>query len=139
MAEKKIELFIVTPDATESEIYKFHGHADMVILRCRTGDMGILPGRMACSAILDDGALRILDENGERKIAVFGGVFHFQNDVLTLISQKALLSGEIDVAAAQIQVKDHETRLGQDTSVSEKDKLRKELHRYKVLLDVAAR
>jgi len=139
MAEKKLELFIITPDATESDKYKFHGNANMVILRCLTGDMGILPGREACSAILDEGAVRILGEDGERKIAVLGGVFHFENDVLTLITQKALLPGEIDIAATEAQAQDYETRLTADASAGERDKMRKELHRARVLLNVAAR
>ena len=139
MTEKKLEIFIITPDATESDKYKFHGLADMVILRCLTGDMGILPGRDACSAILDEGMLRILTEEGERKIAVFGGVFHFEKDVLTLITQKALLSGEIDVAVTEAQAQEYEARLTAEASTSERDKVRKELHRAKVMLNVAAR
>jgi len=138
MAEKKLEIFIITPDATESEKYKFHGHADMVVLRCLTGDMGILPGREACSAILDEGAIRILSEEVEHKIAVLGGVFHFDNDILTLITQKALLPGEIDIVATEAQALEYETRLSAETSVSEKDKMRKGLHRTRVLLNVTA-
>ena len=138
MADKKLEIIIITPNATEQDKYKFHGHADMAILHCLTGDMGILPGRVACSAILGEGALRILDEEAERKIAVLGGVFHFENDVLTLITQKAMLPGEIDIAATEILVREYEARLGTETDVNEKDWLRKELRCCKVLLDVAA-
>jgi len=139
MAEKKLEIFVITPDATASDKYKFHGHADMVILRCLTGDIGILPGREACSAILDEGALRILSDEGERKIAILGGVFHFEKDILTLITQKALLPGEIDIATTEAQAQEYETRLNAETSAGERDKMRKELHRSKVLLNVAAR
>jgi len=96
MAEKKIDVFVITPSATETEKYKFHGQADMVILRCLTGDMGILPMRVACAAILDDGPLRILDETGERTVMVYGGVFHFENDILTVLTQKALLPSEVE-------------------------------------------
>lgn len=135
---KTIEIFVITPDATEQEKYKFHGNGDMVILRCLTGDMGILPGRVACSAILDEGPLRVLDDEGpERKIAVLGGVFHFENDVLTVITQKAMLPGEIDITATEAMAQEWEARLSQEVSVPEKDKIRKELRRYKVLLDVA--
>jgi len=139
MVEKKLELLVITPDATESNKYKFHGHANMVILRCLTGDMGILPGREACSAILGEGPLRILADDDERKIAVLGGVFHFENDVLTLITQKALLPSEIDLVAAEAQAGEYEARLSTETSASERDKLRSGLHRSKVLLSVAAR
>jgi len=140
MAEKKLEIFIITPDATESDKYKFHGNADMVILRCLTGDMGILPGREACSAILDEGAVRIISEESERMIAVLGGVFHFENDVLKLISQKALYPGEVDTATTETHVHELEARIAAaDTNVAEREKFRKELHRARVLLSVASR
>ena len=136
--QKKLEIQVITPDATEQEKYKFQGQGGMAILRCLTGDMGILPGRVACSAILGEGPLRILEEEApERKIAILGGVFHFENNMLTLISQKALLPGEIDITATQAQAQEYEARLTQETNVTEKDKIRKELHRCKVLLDVA--
>jgi len=138
MAEKKLEISIITPNATEQDKYKFHGHADMAVLHCLTGDMGILPGRVACSAILGEGALRILDEEAERRIAVLGGVFHFENDILTLITQKAMLPGEIDIAATEIATREYEARLSTETDISEKDWLRRELRCCKVLLDVAA-
>jgi len=138
MPNKKIEIYVITPNATEQEKYKFHGHGNMVILRCLTGDMGILPGRVACSAILGDGPLRIMeDENLERKIAVLGGVFHFEDDALTVITQKAMLPSEIDITATQAQAQEYETRLIHETNVVTKDKIRKELRRCKVLLDVA--
>jgi len=133
----KIEIKLITPNTTNQEAFKFHGHATMVILRCQTGDFGILPGRMACSAILGDGSLRIVDEEEKRKIAVLGGVFHFENDVLTIITQKAFLPGEIDITATEIQVKECENRLAYEASAIEKDRIRKELRRAKVLLDVA--
>jgi len=133
----KIEIKLITPTATNQETYKFHGHADMVILRCATGDFGILPGRVACSAILGDGSLRIMDEEEKRKIAVLGGVFHFENDELTIITQKAFLPGEIDIATIQAQVQECESRLSKEMNTKEKDKIRNELRKCNVLLDVA--
>jgi len=135
----KIEIFVITPDATESEKYKFHGHGDMVVLRCITGDMGILPGRIAFSAILGEGIMRVKDDDGtERKIAVLGGVTHFEDDILTVISQKALLPGDIDITATQADVNEFETRLGSDAPMAEKDRIRGQLRRGKILLDAAA-
>jgi len=138
MADKKLEVFVITPDATEREKYKFHGQADMAILHCLTGDIGILPGRVACSAILGEGALRILDNDIRRKVAVLGGVFHFEDDILTLITQKALLPGEVDIMATQSQVQELESRIISETKAGERDKLRSELRRCKIMLDVAA-
>jgi len=110
----------------------------MAILHCLTGDIGILPGRVACSAILGEGALRILDNDIRRKVAVLGGVFHFEDDILTLITQKALLPGEVDIMATQSQVQELESRIISETKAGERDKLRSELRRCKIMLDVAA-
>ena len=137
MADKKLEISVITPDATEHDKYKFQGQADMIILRCRTGDLGILPGRVACSAILAEGPLRIYDETDVKKIAIMGGVFHFENDTLTVITQKAFLPGEIDITSTEIQASELEARLQQETNVAIKDKTRSELKRCKILLDVA--
>ena len=84
MTAKKLRLRIVTPEQVMTD-----GDADMVIMRCTTGDMGILPGHEACSAALDDGTLRVLDGGGERRVAVHGGVATIQNDVLTILTNAA--------------------------------------------------
>jgi len=136
MAEKQLELFIVTPDATKQEQYKYHGMADMVVLRCHTGDMGILPGRTACAATLGEGILRIFENEASNKVAILGGVFRFENDTLTLITQDALLPSEIDTAAIEIQIHECEARNGSDTDISKQGELRTELNRLRLLLEV---
>ena len=134
----KIEIQVITPNPTGQEKHKFHGQSDMIILCCETGDMGILPGRVACSAILGDGALRVIDEEETRKIAVFGGVFHFENDVLTVLTQKAFFPSEIDITTTQALIQEHETSLTHEMNPTNKDIIRKELRRKRVLLDVAS-
>ena len=136
MAEKQLEVFIITPDATKQEQYKYHGMADMVVLRCHTGDMGILPGRTACSATLDEGILRIFENEAERKIAVLGGVFRFENEALTLITQKALLPGEIDIAMIEVQIHEIEARKNAEADILKQGELRTELGRLRLLLEV---
>jgi len=136
MAEKQLEVFIITPDATEKEQYKYHGVADMVVLRCHTGDMGILPGRTACSATLDEGILRIFENETERKIAVLGGVFRFENETLTLITKKALLPGEIDIVLIESQIHEIETRKSAEADILKQGELRSKLGRLRLLLEV---
>ena len=136
MSDKKIEIFIVTPDATTQEQYKYHGMADMVVLRCRTGDVGILPGRTACSATLGEGILRIFENEAERKIAILGGVFRFENDTLTLITQKALLPGEIDITMIEAQIHETDARKSDETDILVQGELRTELGRLRLLLEV---
>ena len=92
----KLHLQIITPEQV-----KLDENADMVIMRCTTGDMGILPGHMACSAILDYGVMRIMDGEAERRIAVFGGIAQVRNDHVFILANDAQWPEDIDQARAQ--------------------------------------
>ena len=96
MAGKKLHLRIITPEKV-----KLDENADMVIMRCTTGDMGILPGHQACSAILDYGVMRIMDDDNERRIAVFGGIAQVRNDEVFILANDAQWPEDIDHAHAQ--------------------------------------
>ena len=84
---------IVTPN----EI-KFDENVDMIIMRCTTGDMGILPGHEPHSAVLDHGEVRILDDGNERRLAVSGGIAEVRNNVLTILTSLAEWPEDIDRA-----------------------------------------
>jgi len=96
MATEKLHLRIATPDNV-----KYDDKAEMVIMRCITGDMGILPRHEATSAILDYGVLRILNDGGERRIAVFGGIAQIRDNVVTILAQDAQWPEDIDIAFAE--------------------------------------
>ena len=87
---------IVTPEEV-----KLDENADMVIMRCTTGDMGILPGHEACSAILDYGVMRILSGGGERRIAIFGGIAQVRDNAVTVLANDAQWPEDIDRARAE--------------------------------------
>ena len=65
MPEKKLQLRIVTPVKVKAD-----QPADMVIMRCTSGDMGVLPGHEPRSAVLDYAPVRIRADGCERQIAV---------------------------------------------------------------------
>ena len=90
----KMRLRVATPENA-----KFDNDVEMVIMRCISGDMGILPHHEAASAILDDGVLRIMNDGGERRMAVFGGIAQIRNNTVTLIANDAKWPEEIDVAS----------------------------------------
>ena len=89
----KIRLRVATPDNI-----KFDDDVEMVIMRCISGDMGLLAHHQATSTILDFGVLRILNDGGERKMAVFGGISQVRNNVLTIIANDAQWPEDIDVS-----------------------------------------
>jgi len=98
MAKEKLRLRIATPDKK-----KYDEDADMVIMRCITGDIGILPKHEACSAILDVGVLRILNDGEELRMAVFGGIAQVRDNVVNILANDAQWPEEIDLAHVEAE------------------------------------
>lgn len=107
--DEKIRLRIITPLAVKTD-----EEADMVIMRSTMGDMGVMPGHIACSALLDYGVLRIINGESERRIAVLGGIAEISDNVLTVISTEAEWPEEIDRSRAEIE-RDHLERRIQES------------------------
>lgn len=110
MAEKKLRLRILTPSET-----KVDEDAKMVIMRCTTGSMGVLPGHEARSAVLEYGPLRILSDSGERRIAVYGGLAVIQDNTVTVLTGGAEWPHEINIARAKADREHIEQRLQEKT------------------------
>ena len=110
MPEKKIRLRIILPTQT-----KVDEPVDMVIMRCTTGDMGVLPGHEPRSAVLTFGIVRILSEGGERRIAVYGGLAVVKDDVLSIVANEAEWPEEVDLARAEADRAHAEQRLHEKT------------------------
>jgi len=106
MADKKVRLRIVTPDRIKVE-----EDVDMVIMRCMTGDMGILKGHEPLSAALNYGIMRILNHDEIRRIAVYGGLATIQNDVITILTNDAEWPEDVDRARAEADREHAERRL----------------------------
>jgi len=136
--EKKIELRVIAPTmATDKSPYKFQKLVDMVIMRCTTGDMGILPGRMPVSAVLDAGILRIFDES-ESKMVVMGGVAHVSDDIVTILSDAAFKPDEINTEEVTAKMKEFQKLCDETEDYNEKTSYRKDIYRCQIQLDVAA-
>jgi len=93
LASKKLHLRITTPDNV-----KYDEDAEMVIMRCITGDMGILADHEATSAILDYGILRIFNDDEERRMAVFGGIAQVGENKVSILANDAQWPEDIDMA-----------------------------------------
>ena len=97
-AARKLHLRITTP-----ENVKYDEDAEMVIMRCITGDMGILADHEATSAILDFGVLRILNGEEERRMAVFGGLAQVGDNKVTILANDAQWPEDIDMAFVEAE------------------------------------
>ena len=128
-----LQLRIITPEGA-----KFDESADMVIMRCTTGDMGILPGHEACSAILGYGALRIFSGEAERRMAVFGGIVQVRDNVVTLLTESAQWPEDIDRAQAEAEREQAQRRLQESTDDVEMQKYQVAMRRTLVQIEVSA-
>ena len=80
----------------------FSGEAKMVIARVVTGDIAFLPGHVPFIGILQTHPVRVqLVEGGEVAIAVHQGFVEVSDDKVTILSDVAEISEDIDVPRAQ--------------------------------------
>ena len=135
---KKIELRVIAPTmATDKSPYKFKKAVDMAIMRCTTGDMGILPGRVPVAMVLDTGILRIYDEDQVKHMVVVNGIANVNDDIITILSDCVQLPEEIDTAKVSAELKELQDLREKTTDLNEKQNYSKEIYRCKVQLEVA--
>ena len=133
MAAEKMNLRIATP-----ECVKFDEGADMVIMRCVTGDMGVLPNHEQCSAILDIGILRIMNGDDERRMAVFGGIAQVRDNAVTVLANDAQWPEDIDVALVEAEHEKIQRRIQESVDDLQIQKEQVQLRRTLVQLDVSS-
>ena len=81
------------------------GQATMVVAKTAEGDIGVLRNHMPVLSLLVDGIVEIVPVDGERMFAaVDGGFLSVANNRVSILSQFAALSHEIDVAAARAEL-----------------------------------
>ena len=89
------------------------GQASMVIAKTADGDIGVLRDHMPVLSLLVDGVVSIDPVDGERMYAaVDGGFLSVANNRVSILSQFAALSDEIDVDAARSEL---ESAQGEDS------------------------
>ena len=132
MAEK-LRLRVATPKNV-----KYDKDADMVILRCITGDWGILPRHTASSAILDYGVLRIINGDDERRMAVFGGIAQVKDNVVTVLANDAQWPEDIDRSLAEAEHEQLMNRIQESRDELEIQKEQVNMRRTLVQIEVSA-
>lgn len=89
-------LKVVTPDGLE-----FEGHAEELIVRTTTGDMGILAGHINAVAPLGMGEAMVVIDGQKRYAACIGGMVSVLNGEVTLVPTTFEWAENIDLARAQ--------------------------------------
>lgn len=111
LVKDKINLTITTPRGI-----KFVDEADMIIMRCIDGDLGVLPRHEPISTVLGDGILRVYNDGVVKKLAVFGGVVEVDENSVKIFSTIAQLPDEIDLERARRDREEAEASIKEKSS-----------------------
>ena len=96
--------------ATDGKVWS--GQASTVVLRTKSGEIGLLPGHAPLLASLDDGPVTIRQlEGSELKAAAHGGFVIVDSNNVIVLAETAELASDIDVKRAQ-KAKDEATKSG---------------------------
>ncbi|MGI6659324.1 MAG: ATP synthase F1 subunit epsilon [Dethiobacteraceae bacterium] len=130
--KRKINLQITTPRGV-----KFKEEADMIIMRCIDGDLGVLAGHAPVSTVLGDGILRIFNNGVEKKLAVFGGIAEIKDRAVNIFSTIAQRPEEIDLERAERDAREAEAILLEQSEEVQVHSLRVSLRRSLVRIEVS--
>lgn len=94
-----LRLEIVTPEATA-----YSEDVDFVTLPGTEGELGVYPRHVPVLTAIKPGALRVLKDGQETFLAVGEGFVEIKADAVSVLTDMALQTEQIDVAAAEAAV-----------------------------------
>jgi F-type H+-transporting ATPase subunit epsilon len=112
MATLKLE--IVTP---EKKIYS--EDVDMVILPGSEGELGVYPKHVPLLTTLKPGELRVIKDHRESAMAIGEGFVEIKADAVSVLTDMALESEKIDIAAAEAAVERAKAAMKEDHTSEE--------------------
>lgn len=127
----KLQCVVVTPEKT-----LFDDLVDFVALPLYDGELGIAPGRTPLIGRLGYGELRTREGSGIRRYFVDGGFAQVRDDIVTVLTNRAIPAEKVDATAAAAELEQAQARKA-TTELDLADK-GKALARARALLRVAA-
>ena len=109
MATLKLE--IVTP---EEKIYS--EDVEMVTLPGSEGELGVYPNHVPVLTAIKPGELRIVKDGRESAMAIGEGFVEIKADGVSILTDMALQSEKIDIAAAEAAVARAQAAMKEDTT-----------------------
>src|SRR3954447_16335522 len=99
-------------EVVSPQLILYSGEADMVTCRTESGDIAFLPHHAAFLGALQIHLVKIVQSAGvEQLAAVRGGVVEVSNNRVIILSDEALLSGDVDAQEARRDADEAERRL----------------------------
>ena len=114
----RLKCVVVTPERT-----LFDSVVDFVALPLYDGELGVLPGRTPLIGRLGYGELRTRDGATTRRYFIDGGFAQIRDDVITVLTNRAIPAEAVDPTAASHELEQAQTRRATtDLDHDEKDK-----------------
>ena len=102
------------------------GEAKMVIARTTEGDVGILPGHAPMLSVIIEGVVDVQTEEGETWVAaVDAGFLSVANNRVSILSEHAEMSHEIDLEKARAALARAKTAGEYETEAEAEDAVRR--------------
>jgi F-type H+-transporting ATPase subunit epsilon len=128
----RIQCVVVTPERT-----LFDELVDFVALPLYDGELGVAPGRTPLIGRLGYGELRTRDASATRRYFVDGGFAQVRDDVVTVLTNRAIPAAEVDAAAAEREL---EAAIGRRATTDyEQDEKTRAISRARAQLHLASR
>ena len=94
----------------------FEGEADEIVIQTKTGQMGILKDHVPVTTTLDIGVTKMRTGESYKYFATMGGVFQFNNNTATILTDVCEDGCDIDVTRANEAKARAEARLADTTA-----------------------
>jgi F-type H+-transporting ATPase subunit epsilon len=95
----QLNCIVVTPEKTAVE-----AKADFIVLPLYDGEIGIAPGRAPMIGRLGFGEMRIKTADKVTRYYLDGGFVQVANNIVSILTNRALLATDVDAAAAHKQL-----------------------------------
>ncbi len=106
MGKEKIKLKIIT-----HEKVVFEQEVDEITLQGSEGRFGVLPNHINIVSALDIGITKVINDNEPTFITTMGGIFKFNNNTATILTDIAEMGSDVDVVRARTKKEQAEARL----------------------------
>jgi F-type H+-transporting ATPase subunit epsilon len=109
-----LRLEIVTPEATA-----YSEDVDFVTLPGTEGELGVYPRHVPVLTAIKPGELRVLKDGRETLLAVGEGFVEIKGDAVSVLTDMALESEQIDTAAAEAAIERAKAAMKEDHTTDE--------------------
>ncbi|MBC7768963.1 MAG: F0F1 ATP synthase subunit epsilon [Phycisphaerales bacterium] len=133
MAEK-LHFALVSP---EREL--FNGDVDHVVVPGSEGEFGVLPNHAPVMSVIKPGALKVLNDGGERRIFVNGGFADVTPEGLTVLAEEAVDLADIEPAQLEQDLKNASEDLRDANSDASREAAQRALTRLENIRAAMAR